>query len=283
MSVDHYENFPVASVLLPRRLRPAVVALYRYARSADDIADEGPALPAARLTELAGYRSALQAIERGDHSTPAPASVFGPLQQTIATYALPLAPLHRLLDAFEYDVRHTRHADFASLLNYCALSANPVGELMLHLYGALDERNLAASDDICTGLQLTNFCQDVALDWQKGRVYIPLQDLAQHEIEAGQLPAANGSAAWRGVMAIQVERARQRLLRGAPLALALPGRIGWELRLVVCGGLRILDRIVAAGYDVFNARPTLRHTDWLALAGCAFTYRHATRAQTATS
>lgn len=278
MSVDHYENFPVASALLPRHLRTAVVALYHYARSADDLADEGDAAPAERLAALARYRQALDAIESGAAESADPVAIFGPLRSAVIAHNLPLEPLRRLLSAFEYDVTTQRHADFDALLRYCHCSANPVGELLLHLYGGLNPDNLAAANDICTGLQLANFCQDVALDLRKGRIYIPQSDLRRHGLEEDDLPGQRHSAAWRQLMAQQTGRARTHLLRGAPLALRLPGRPGWELRLIVCGGLRILERIAAAGYDVFHARPTLRRIDWLAVAGRALTYRNATRA-----
>lgn len=283
MSVDHYENFPVASVLLPRHLRPAVVALYHYARSADDLADEGDASPEQRLAALAAYRRALAAIAHGEPAVPEPARIFGPLRDAIHTHQLPLEPLQRLLTAFEYDVHTQRHADFAALMQYCHHSANPVGELLLHLYQHLTPANLIESNAICTGLQLVNFCQDVAIDWQKGRIYIPQSDLQHHGIPEHQLPAQRHTAAWRALMVQQTQRARHQLLLGAPLALRLPGRLGWELRLVVCGGLRILDRIAAAGYDVFQARPTLGRFDWLTVAGRALIYRNATRATLATS
>ena len=282
MAVDHYENFPVASILLPRRLRPAVTDIYRFARTADDIADEGDAAAPARLAALRTYQQALDAIDQGTAlPAEAPQAVFGPLAQTLARHALPVAPLHRLLLAFIQDVTKTEYADEAELLDYCTRSANPVGEIMLHLYGHADARNLAESDAICTGLQLTNFCQDVAIDLRKPRLYLPLTDLHAAGIDPRDVAAAQGSPAWRGLMHQQVARARAFLLRGAPLALRVPGRIGWELRLVVCGGLRILHRIDAADYDVFNARPTLARPDWLAIARQALTYRRAVLAQPA--
>ena len=289
MSVDHYENFPVASWLLPKHLRRAVLDIYRFARTADDIADEGCAAPAERLAQLAQYGSALAQIERAMQSgapggsVPAPQGVFAPLQRTIVGHRLPLAPFYRLLDAFGQDVTVNRYADFDALLAYCRLSANPVGALMLHLYGCASPANLRASDAICTGLQLTNFWQDVALDLAKGRIYIPQDDLRRFAVAEQALPQAVGTPQWRALMQFQVARTRALLQAGAPLALRLAGRIGWELRLVVCGGLRILERIEQARYDVFHARPTLGQRDWLAIAGRAITYRQATRAVPATS
>ncbi|TSH90768.1 squalene synthase HpnC [Verticiella sediminum] len=283
MPVDHYENFPVASLLLPSRLREAVQHIYRYARTADDIADEGDAPPAERLAALAGYRAGLAAIEH-DAALPetAPAAVFEPLRTVVRAFRLPIEPFARLLTAFEQDVTQHRYADEAALLQYCRHSADPVGELMLRLYDAADAHNLHDSDAICTGLQLVNFCQDVAIDLAKGRVYVPQDELRAAGLADAGLRGQTGTAAWRRLMARQLERAREHLLRGAPLATRLPGRIGWELRLVVCGGLRILDRIEAADYDVFHARPTLGRRDWLAIGGRALTYRRVAPAQPAT-
>jgi squalene synthase HpnC len=263
MPVDHYENFPVASVLLPRRLVPAVEAIYAFARSADDLADEGDATPAQRLAALAAYRQALDAIERGE---PAADPMFARLARVIAQYRLPLQPFRDLLSAFSQDVGTSRYASFDSLLDYCRRSANPVGLLMLSLYGAATARNLEDSDAICSALQLINFLQDVAIDRQKDRIYIPLDDLDRFGVEPAQLDRAEADARWRALMGFEVERARAMMLRGAPLALRLPGRIGWELRLVVQGGLRILEAIERVGYDVFTRRPRLKAADWVLIA-----------------
>lgn len=274
MSAGHYENFPVASLLLPRHLRVAVLDIYRYARAADDIADEGDAPDQARLAALARFGAELDRIEAKtcrpgampEEAMPADlAPIFAPLAATVARHKLPLEPFRRLLSAFSQDVVTKRYADFAALLDYCHRSADPVGELLLHLYRAATPENLSQSDAICTGLQLTNFWQDVAIDWRKGRVYIPQEDLARHGVTEADIAHGQCSPAWRALMAFQVERARALLHSGAPLARTLPGRVGWELRLVVQGGLRILERIEACGYDVFRARPMLTKTEWLRL------------------
>ena len=281
MRVEHYENFPVASALLPPHLREAVVDIYRFARTADDIADEGNASDTERLTALAQYSAALHAIDQAQgrlpQQAPEPAAVFEPLARTIVRHRLPMEPFHRLLAAFRQDVTVNRYGDFDALLRYCAMSANPVGELMLHLYDALTPIHLKQSDAICTGLQLTNFWQDIAIDQAKGRLYLPLSDMARFGVDAGDLAGQARSPAWRELMRFQVERTRGLLLKGAPLALDIPGRTGWELRLVVCGGLRILERLEAVQYDVFRARPTLGRRDWLALGRRALNYRSATR------
>ncbi len=270
MAVDHYENFPVASVLMPPHLRPAVVALYRFARSADDLADEGDADPGIRLSALSAYEAGLTALRDGtglpgnDQPWPpgAPAAVFAPLATAVRAHDLPLPPLHALLSAFKQDVVTHRYPDYPTLRDYCSRSADPVGTLMLHLYDAATPENLRASDAICTGLQLVNFWQDVAIDWKKGRVYLPQDDMARFGVTEAHIASGRCDAAWTALMSMQVQRARALLHFGAPLAGRLPGRLGWELRLVVLGGLRILRRLELAGYDVHRARPTVGPRDW---------------------
>lgn len=262
MPVDHYENFPVASILLPKRLRPAVEAIYAFARSADDLADEGDATPEERLAALSAYEAALVRIEQGASDHP---PLFERLAQVVRDYEMPLKPLFELLSAFKQDVLVSRYATYDALLDYCARSANPVGFMMLHLYGAADEQNVRDSDAICTALQLINFLQDVAIDLHKERIYLPLEDLNRYAVSPAALDHASARPRWRSLMRFEVDRARKLMLSGAPLALRLPGRIGFELRLVVQGGLRILDAIEAAEYDVFLHRPKLSKRDWLGI------------------
>ena len=263
MPVDHYENFPVASLLLPAHLRRPVAAIYHFARSADDIADEGDATPDERLTQLNAYRAELASIAAGE--TPA-TPVFQNLAPQIAAFGLPLQPFNDLLDAFSQDVVKPRYADYPELLDYCRRSANPVGRLMLALYDVGGKENLARSDAICTSLQLINFWQDVAIDWQKNRVYVPQDDLARHGIPEAHIAEARWSAEWAALMDFQIDRARRMMLEGAPLARTLPGRIGLELRLVVQGGLCILDKLQRVRGDVFRHRPVLTKTDWPLMA-----------------
>jgi squalene synthase HpnC len=262
MPVEHYENFPVASYLLPRRLIPAVEAIYAFARSADDLADEGDARPEQRLASLVAYEDALARIGRGE---PDDNPMFTRLAAVIRQYQLPLKPFYDLLSAFKQDVVTTRYAGYDAVLDYCARSANPVGFLMLSLYGAADERNIRDSDAICSALQLINFLQDVAIDREKDRIYLPLDDLALYGVPPEQLDRAEVDAKWQRLMDFEVQRTRALMQGGAPLALRLPGRIGWELRLVVQGGLRILESIEAVRYDVFRRRPKLKLIDWLVI------------------
>jgi squalene synthase HpnC len=259
----HYENFPVASLLMPRRLRPAVLAIYRFARGADDIVDEGTASPAARLAGLAAYERALDAIAAG---TPPAEPPFAELAAVVTRHALPLAPFRDLLSAFGQDVTTARYATYGELMDYCRRSANPIGRLLLHLYGAATPANLACSDSVCTALQLVNFWQDVALDWQKGRVYLPQEDLARFGVAEAEIGAAAVDARWRALLAFETGRARSLLEAGRPLTRALPWRLGLELAGVLAGGHRILDAIDAAGGDVFRRRPHLRRLDWAVVA-----------------
>ncbi|GGI17332.1 squalene synthase HpnC [Oxalicibacterium faecigallinarum] len=270
MSVDHYENFPVASILLPARLRAPVQVIYAFARSADDLADEGDASPAERLQALDAYQQELRRIAEG--RTPE-TRLFRDLAAVIADYRLPLQPFHDLLSAFSQDVVTTRYESYPRLLDYCRRSADPVGILMLHLYGAATEDNLRDSHAICSALQLTNFWQDVAIDWAKARIYLPNDDRMQFGVSEQQIAARTTDAAWQKLMRFEVDRARALLLSGAPLATRLPGRVGWELRLVVQGGLRILEKIEAVDYDVFHRRPTLGKLDWFLLAARAWRMR----------
>jgi len=259
MSVDHYENFPVASLLLPRPLREPVSAIYAFARSADDFADEGSLDAEERLRLLAGYRSELEAIAA---ARPTTHPVFLRLRPVIATHRLPLPLFHDLLDAFAQDVVKTRYATFAELMDYCRRSADPVGRLLLHLFGAATQDNLRRSDAVCSALQLINHWQDVAIDWQKPRLYLPEEDLRRFGVDAAQIAEGRCDDAWRALMRFQVERARRLMLEGAPLGRELPGRIGLEIRSIIVGGLRILEKIESAGYDVFRHRPVLTAGDW---------------------
>lgn len=266
MPVAHYENFPVASWLAPAALRPAIVAIYHFARAADDIADEGSAQPAQRLAELDHYEAMLDRIAKGDRPDEPP---FALLTDTIRDHALPLAPFRDLLSAFRQDVLKTRYADFAELLAYCARSANPIGRLLLHLYRIDDSESLRQADAICSGLQLANFWQDVALDWNKGRVYLPKDDMIRYKVTEQQIAEGRCDERWRALIAFEVQRPRAMLESGRALAQALPLRLKLELKMVVAGGLRILRSIDAVDGDVFRHRPVLSRGDWAAMSAAA--------------
>jgi len=260
MPVDHYENFPVASVLMPKRLRRPVAAIYHFARAADDIADEGDMPDEVRLQRLDEFRAELARIQRGE--TPL-TPLFCNLAPEIKKYALPLQPFHDLLDAFSQDVMKKRYADFAELLDYCRRSANPVGTLLLHLYEEATPQNIAYSDAICTSLQLINFWQDVEKDYAINRIYLPLDEMAQFGVTENQIAQHTTDDAWRRLMQFQVQRARAMMIEGAPLGSILGGRIGLEMRMIIAGGLRILSKLERARYDMFRHRPVLRPFDWV--------------------
>ena len=254
MAVGHYENFPVASLLLPAPLREPVEIIYRFARSADDIADEGDDPADVRLRKLSACREQL-----GHPVEP----LFRDVAKLIAQQDLPVQLFADLLDAFSQDVVKKRYEDFSEVLDYCRRSANPVGRLLLHLFKRTTESDLRRSDAICTSLQLVNFWQDVDVDYTKDRrVYLPQDEMARFGVNERHLREKICDDAWRSLMAFQVERARDLMLQGAPLGRSLPGRVGLEIRATVQGGLKILEKIERAEYDVFRRRPTLKSFDW---------------------
>jgi phytoene synthase len=261
MTVNHYENFPVASILLPRPLREPVAAIYAFARSADDFADEGDRTPAARLALLDGYQRQLDAIAEG---APSEDPLFRRLADVIKVHRLPLRPFRDLLDAFSQDVVQTRYADFRELMDYCRRSANPVGRLLLHLFRANSQKNLEYSDAICSALQLINHWQDVGVDAAKPvpRIYLPMEDLVYYGIPEADILRRTATADFRSLMRFQVDRARKLMKEGEPLGWLLGGRIGLEIRTIVAGGLRILEKIEAVDYDVYRRRPVMEGLDW---------------------
>ncbi len=239
-----------------------IAHIYHFARSADDFADEGDAPAAVRLSALDEYRTELDRIERGG-TTDAP--LFRALGETIRTYRLPVQLFRDLLDAFSQDVAKQRYANFSELLEYSRRSANPVGRLLLHLFDAATPRNLEWSDSICSALQLANFWQDVAIDWRKGRIYLPQDEMARYDVTEAHVANGRCDEAWRALLAFQTARTRDMLTYGAPLGSVLPGRVGLEIRVSVAGGLRILKKLDSAGQDMFRHRPVLRWHDWALL------------------
>ncbi len=258
----HYENFPVAR-LVPKRLQPAVAAVYAFARTADDIADEGVDRPGGpilsvpeRLTRLRDFENALLA----DNPASVPPEwdwIFAAVADTRQRYQIPTQLFQDLLSAFTQDVTVKRYATFAEVLDYCRRSANPVGRLVLLLHGFNDEKRFAESDAICTALQLANFWQDVAVDWKKGRVYVPQEDWASHGVVEADFGAATASPNMRALMKYQVARTYGLFAEGRPLPASLPFPLSLEIRITWLGGSSILDRIVAQDYDTLCARPAL--------------------------
>ena len=283
MPVDHYENFPVASWLLPASVRRPIEAIYGFARGADDVADEGTASDAERLAGLARYARALDAIDAGRE----PEAQFARIAQACREFALPTRLLRELIDAFGQDVVKKRYATYAELMDYSRRSADPVGRLVLHVFEKIGDRphfpavregkengvrpqfsySREHSDAICSALQQINFWQDVEVDWRKGRIYIPQEDLARFGVAEEAIAAQRADDRWRALMQFQCARSRELLDRGIPLARSLPGRFGLEIRATLAGGRRILDKIAAAQGDVFRKRPVLTKFDWLRILG----------------
>ena len=249
---SHYENFTLGSHLLPRRLRRHIAAIYAFARTADDLADEETDAERA-LAGLDAWERELEACYAGRPHHP----VFVALADTVRTFDVPIEPFRRLLTAFRMDVRFAEFATFDQLRHYCAHSANPVGHLVLYLFGHRDAERQARADDICTALQLTNFWQDLAVDLRKGRVYLPRKDMARFGYSPDDLARHAVTRAFRDLMAFECARTRELFLRGLPLADMLDRNRAREVRLFAGGGLAILDRLEAVGYDAFSARPTL--------------------------
>lgn len=261
MSVGHYENFPVGSLILPRRLRKPVHAVYAFARTADDMADEGEVESSVRLENLAVLRRGLDVLAEG--GVPDNPLLAHLQREAVEPFGLDVQPFYDLLSAFSQDVVKTRYQDFGELVDYCRRSANPVGRIMLSLYGQTDAVSVAQSDGICTALQLVNFWQDVALDWEKGRVYLPQSDLRRFGVDEEQIAQGRADAAFQRLMAYECRRAFRMLKAGSPLGRTLKGRVGLELRLIILGAQMILQKLDACRYDVFTQRPVLDARDWL--------------------
>ena len=276
----HYENFPVASRLLPRRARPHIAAIYAFARIADDFADEGTRSPAARLALLDDWQSRLhRAVEtpRSEDDSDA-AAIFHALGDSIRQCDLDVQLFDDLLSAFRQDVTVRRYETWDELFDYCRRSANPVGRLVLRVNGYRDDRLDACSDAVCTALQLTNFWQDLEVDLKKDRLYVPLAEMRAAGADIEDLRRFRLTPEWRRAMEAAGARTRALFAAGRPVADSVRGRLRWELRATWLGGMRILDRLAAAGYDVFTARPTLGALDAVVIAGHALVWR--TRATT---
>jgi squalene synthase HpnC len=259
---SHYENFPVASLLLPARLRDPVAAIYAFARSADDIADEGSADPHQRRAQLDAMAAELDLIETGG---PSDTPLFAALADSVRRYRLPTALLHDLLSAFRQDVDKQRYADFGELMDYCRRSANPVGRLLLNLSGHNSERNLALSDAICSALQLINFLQDIFQDYEENaRIYLPADEMQRFGVDEACIAGRESSPALRALVRFQIERAARLLRSGSPLGTNLSGRFGLEVRAIVLGGSRILEKLHRQD-DLFS-RPRLGRGDRLRIA-----------------
>jgi squalene synthase HpnC len=263
LSQQHYENFPVASIVLPKHLRDPIALIYTFARQADDFADEGLHKPAWRLAKLQGFKEELDLIQNNSRTK---SPFFTELSNAIHSYELPLAPFYDLLDAFGQDVTKTRYANFFELLDYCRRSANPIGALLLHLFGKATPENLIYSNKICTALQLINFYQDVAIDFEnefhKSRIYLCQDEMKQFNVTEAQIASRHVNKHWEEFMLFNIERAEAMLLEGKPLGDVLPGRIGLEMRMIINGGERVIYKLKNVRGDIYKHRPTLQAWDW---------------------
>jgi len=279
---EHYENFPVASWLLPRAMRPHVAAVYAFARVADDFADEGDRPQSERLAYLNAWRDCLHGCARTDAAgpqdtgvslPPATPDIFSAVGATIRTCRLPVSLFDDLLSAFQQDVTTTRYETWDEVLDYCRRSANPVGRLVLGIAGYRDAALDRQSDAMCTALQLTNFWQDLGRDWRKGRLYVPMDECRRAGADTSDLEAGRMTPAWRHVMEQAAARTEGLFEQGRDVCDAVAGRLKWELRFTWLGGRRILARLEQAGYDVFSRRPVLGAADVPALLWQAMTWR----------
>jgi len=281
---QHYENFPVASRLLPAPMRPHIAAIYAFARAADDFADEGDLAPGERLALLDDWGNRLKAsagvVPESRSSSPEPRipnsqadAIFLALGETLRAHALPVGLFEDLLHAFRQDVTTTRYDTWADVMAYCRNSAHPVGRLVLRVAGRVDPRLDRASDAVCTALQLTNFWQDVERDWQKGRLYVPREACDRFGAREGDLDARVMTPAWRNVLSDMAARTRALFDEGRAVCDGVEGRLRYELRFTWLGGRRILDRLDRAGYDVFTSRPALSAPDMPGLLWGAFAWR----------
>lgn len=266
LAQSHYENFPVASRLLPGHLRDPVAAIYAFARTADDIADEGDVSPELRLNRLKEMEMALDAVETGATEN---SPLFQALADTITRHRLPVDLFRDLLSAFRQDVSKTRYTDFEEIMDYCKRSANPVGRLMLHLTGQVSEGKLLMSDAVCSALQLINFVQDIDLDFRENhRIYIPLDELQRFAVSEEDIGRRRNSPRVKQLIHFQLQRAAELLRCGSPLGRQTKGRFGLELRAVILGGSQILEKLRTQS-DLFD-RPRLNAADRMRIVWRAF-------------
>lgn len=238
---SHYENFPIASFFLPKYLQRSITAVYAFARTADDIADEGNATQDQRLEQMTKFESNLYDIQYGKPPTD---PIFIALEHTIESFNLPIQLFYDLLTAFRQDILKNRYHNFEQIKDYCHYSANPIGRILLHLTGQSSKTNLQLSDHICTGLQLINFIQDISIDLdEKDRCYIPLDDLQKYDVQLDQIYYKVASSEYQLLINRQIERASEIFYRGISLGARLPGFFGLEIRFIIACGLHLLEKL----------------------------------------
>jgi squalene synthase HpnC len=264
---SHYENFPVASFILPKHLRRPISVIYAFARNADDFADEGDWDADTRLEKLKDYDDKLDKIA-AEQNVDDP--VFIALADVIKQHALPLQLFHDLITAFRLDVTKKRYRDINDVWDYCRYSANPVGRLLLHLTKEDTTQNLEQSDAICSALQLINFLQDIEQDLSENdRIYLPQEDMLRFSVSEEQLREKRSDNAMQQIIQQQIHYAREKMLFGKPLGRAVRGRFGFQLRIMINGGLRVLELLEKQQNDYFS-RPRLSKNDWLRMIWRSF-------------
>lgn len=262
LASSHYENFPVASILLPSSLRRPVAAIYAFARTADDIADEHDWDDSTRVALLAEYRIHLDQLQRGARPV---LPLFMALNEAIREHHLPFAPFYDLLDAFAQDVHKKRYANFAEVHDYCRRSANPVGHLLLSLFKNDTEQNLKRSDAICTALQLINFLQDIQIDLKRGRIYLPEDEMQVFNVTERHIVDRIADHGWHALINAQIDRIDAFIREGKALGSALAGRMGFEIRLTIAGGTAVLAKLRRTNEQGFIGGERLDVRDWLRL------------------
>jgi phytoene synthase len=299
LAQSHYENFPVASRLLPAHQRPHVAAIYAFARVADDYADEPGHTKDERLRLLKDWRRRLHASGTGSREPgsegsrpvpgslpvpgsriPAPDTIFFALHDTIERFNLPVQLFDDLIDAFMQDVTKSRYATWAEVFDYCRRSANPVGRLVLRLNDYQDDRLDRAADAVCTALQLTNFWQDLAIDWSRGRLYVPDETWHSHGADPQWLERGVMTPQWQLALRDSAARTRELFAQGRPVCDGVRGRLRYELRATWLGGTRILNRLERSGFDVFQQRPALGIADAIVIACGTLLWRETPRSPT---
>ncbi len=273
ISQTHYENFPVASIILPKHLRRPIALIYTFARLADDFADEGNLPDADRLNNLNHFKSQLDLISANAQSQ---SELFNALGEMVREFDLPLQPFYDLLSAFSQDVTKSRYASFSEIQDYCTRSANPIGQLLLHLYQLATPQNIIYANNICTSLQLINFYQDIAIDFDdthhKRRIYLCQDEMARFNVTEAQIANKQVDKNWQQLMRFNINRAQNLLNSGKPLGRILPGRLGLEMRLIINGGEHILKSLQKVDGDIFKHRPVLKPWHWPIIGFKAFFY-----------
>jgi squalene synthase HpnC len=256
---SHYENFPVASFFIPKKFRKHVAVIYRFAREADDIADEGNSTADTRIAQLDEYENCFILAMGNEYKTP----FWQALHHTIKIYSLTPDLFTDLLSAFKQDVNKKRYKDFSEISDYCRRSANPVGRLILELFGYRDPVFMNYSDNICTALQLTNFYQDISVDLEKGRIYIPGNEMEKFEYSEYEFTGRCCNSKFRNMLSCQIQRVSEMFQSGKPLISHLNGRLKLEIKATVFGGEKVLDKIIKNDYNVLLERPVLNKLDML--------------------